>query len=160
MTPIDIAMKRRSKSERMNAEKLALSKEAAEKSMVLLKNNNQALPLSADKKIAFVGPLVKNQRDLIGSWSGAGQGKESVSIWQALETKYGANKFSYAKGCNLVGDEAMVTRLNRDGAELTIDSRSAAEMIKEAVDAASQADVVVAVLGEPCSMSGGSCLSQ
>ncbi|HKH60382.1 MAG TPA: glycoside hydrolase family 3 N-terminal domain-containing protein, partial [Flavitalea sp.] len=96
----------------MSADKIELSKEAAVKSMVLLKNQGQVLPLQSSKKIAFIGPLVKNQRDLIGSWSGAGDWKKAVSIWDALQQKFGADKFLYAKGCNLVEDSALRKRLN------------------------------------------------
>ncbi|MBS1997364.1 MAG: beta-glucosidase BglX, partial [Cyanobacteria bacterium SZAS LIN-2] len=144
----------RRKKEILSSDKLALSKEAATKSIVLLKNSNQVLPLSAEKKIAFIGPLVKEQRNLLGSWSGAGQGKECTSLWQALETKYGSGKFLYSKGCNLVQEKAMVDKLNHDGGELTLDEKSTDAMIQEAVETAKQADVAVAVLGEPCSMSG------
>src|SRR6185369_5875938 len=108
----------------------------ATKSMVLLKNANQVLPLNTQQKVAFIGPLVKDQRNLLGSWSGAGQGKECTSLWQALETKYGAGKFLYAKGCNLVQDKGMIEKLNRDGGELALDAKSPEAMIQEAVDTA------------------------
>lgn len=138
----------------MSADKLALSKEAAVKSFVLLKNANQVLPLNPKRKIAFIGPLVKDQRNLIGSWSGAGDWHKSVSIWQALDTKYGVDKFLYAKGCNLIDDKALIDKLNINGAELSQDSKSADELLKEAVATAGQSDIVVAVLGEPCSLTG------
>ena len=130
--------------------KLALSKEAAMKSMVLLKNRNQALPLQSTKKIAFIGPLVKNQRDLIGSWSGAGDWKKAVSVWDALQQKFGVDRFLYAKGANLVQDSALRKRLNDHDGQLTIDSTSSSKMIEDA----RQADVVVAVLGEAFGMTG------
>ena len=144
----------RNKQEIMNQQKLDLSKEAAIKSMVLLKNTNQVLPLKANQKIAFIGPLVKNQRDLIGSWSGAGDWKKATSIWTALESKSGSDKFSYAKGSNLVDDEELMKKLNPHGAELVPDERSPEKMIDEAVKIANRSDVVVAVLGEPFGMSG------
>jgi beta-glucosidase len=124
------------------------------KSMVLLKNNNQVLPLQANKKIAFIGPLVKNQRDLIGSWSGAGDWRKAISLWDALQQKYGADKFLYAKGCNLVQDSFLRKRLNDHDGQLTVDSIPAQQMIQQAVETARQADVVVAVLGEAFGMSG------
>ncbi|HEY9755911.1 MAG TPA: beta-glucosidase BglX [Oculatellaceae cyanobacterium] len=138
----------------MSADKLALSKEAAVKSFVLLKNNNQVLPLNPKKKIAFIGPLVKDQRNLIGSWSGAGDWHKSVSVWQALDTKYGAANFLYAKGCNLIDDKALIDKLNANGAELSQDPKSTDQLLKEAVATAEQSDIVVAVLGEACSLSG------
>ncbi|MDR1225552.1 MAG: beta-glucosidase BglX [Prevotellaceae bacterium] len=138
----------------MSAEKLSLSKEAAIKSMVLLKNDRQVLPLNAAKKIAFIGPLVKNQRDLIGNWSGAGSWKQAVSLWDALETSYGKGKFLYAKGCNLVDDEALRNKLNPHGGSIIPDSKTPQQLISEAVQTAQQSDVVVAVLGESFGMSG------
>lgn len=140
--------------EMMSEDKLALSKEAAMKSMVLLKNQAQTLPLQSNKKIAFIGPLVKNQRDLIGSWSGAGDWRKAVSLWDALQQKFGADKFLYAKGCNLVQDSALRKRLNDHDGQLTIDNMPPAKMIEEAVQVAGQADVVVAVLGEAFGMTG------
>lgn len=144
----------RNKTAIMSAEKLLLSKEAAVKSMVLLKNTSQALPLNAAKKIAFIGPLVKDQRNLIGNWSGAGDWKKAVSIWSALEQKFGADKFLYAKGCNLVDDPALRKRLNDHDGQITPDAKTPDQLIAEAVQTAQQADVVVAVLGEAFGMSG------
>jgi len=144
----------RAKGELMSADKIQLSKEAAMKSMVLLKNAGQILPLHPGKKIAFIGPLVKNQRDLIGSWSGAGDWKKAVSIWDALQQKFGADKYLYAKGCNLVEDSTLRKRLNDHDGQLTLDSMSSAQLLEQALKMASQADVIVAVLGEAFGMSG------
>jgi beta-glucosidase len=152
--PFRFVNEERNKKELMSTDKLALSKEAALKSMVLLKNANQLLPLAADKKIAFIGPLVKDQRNLIGSWSGAGDWKKSTSIFEALSTKFGADKLLYAPGCNFIDDPQLLKKLNRDAADLTVDQRPPAQLIEEAVQTAKQADVVVAVLGEPASMCG------
>lgn len=144
----------RNKAEIMSADKLKLSKEAAIKSMVLLKNAKQTLPLSSEKKIAFIGPLVKNQRDLLGSWSGAGDWNKAVSLWQALESKFGSSKFLYAKGCNLLDDRALIDKLNKDGGMISVDDKSPRELLSEAVETAKQADLVVLTLGEPFCMSG------
>lgn len=157
--PFRFISEERHKSAIMSSEKLALSKEAAIKSMVLLKNDKQTLPLDAYKKIAFIGPLVKDQRNLIGNWSAAGQGKDAVSIWSALLEKFGGEKggsdhFLYAKGCNLLDDTGMIEKLNRDGGELACDEKSPEQMLSEAVDTAKQADIAVVVLGEPFCMSG------
>lgn len=142
----------RNKTAIMSAEKLALSKEAAIKSIVLLKNAGQALPLNASKKIAFIGPLVKDQRNLIGSWSGAGDYKKAVSLWFALEQKGGS--YLYAKGCNLLDDPALLKRLNAHDGQITPESASPEQLITEAVQTAQQSDVVVAVLGEAFGMTG------
>jgi beta-glucosidase len=144
----------RSKQELMSPDKLQLAKEAAIKSMVLLKNSGKVLPLSPQKKIAFIGPLVQDQRNLIGAWSGAGDWKQATSVWQALDTKFGAGKFLYAKGCNLIDDDSLSEKLNRDGALLKRDEQTSQAMIDEAVSTAQKSDVVVAVLGEPFIFSG------
>lgn len=144
----------RNRTQIMNAEKLQLAKQAAIKTMVLLKNTNQALPLRATKKIAFIGPLVKDQRNLIGNWSGAGDYKKAVSLWTALEEKYGANKFTYAKGANLVDDPALRKRLNDHDAQITPDEKSPEQLMAEAVQVAQQSEVIVAVLGEAFGMTG------
>ena len=144
----------RKAAQTMSADKIALSKEACAKSTVLLKNANDVLPLSAESKIAFIGPFIKDQRSLIGNWSGAGEWQKSVSIWDALGTKFGADKFLYAKGCNIIDDAALVERLNRDGALLSKDDKTPQQLIDEAVETAKQADKVVVALGEPFCMSG------
>ncbi len=152
--PYKFTDEQRAKEQIMSADKLALSREAAQKSMVLLKNANQLLPLSADKKIAFIGPLVKNQADLIGGWAGAGEGNKTPSIWTAMQSKFANNKFTYAKGCNLIDDSVLYKTLNHYGSQLTLDEKSPAALISEAVQTAKEADVVVAVLGESAAMSG------
>jgi len=144
----------RKTAQTMSADKLALSREAAAKSTVLLKNANDVLPLDPKENIAFIGPLVKDKRNLIGNWSGAGAWEKATAVWDALDTKFGANKFLYAKGCNLVDDQAMIEKLNRDGAMLTKDSSSPQQLIDEAVATAKRADKIVVVLGEPFCMSG------
>jgi beta-glucosidase len=144
----------RNKEQMMSPEKVALSKEAAIESMVLLKNSNNVLPLNAQNKIAFIGPLVKDQRNLIGSWSGAGDYKQAISLWDALQKKNNASSFLYAKGCNLVDDSSLMKKLNPHDAQLTLDSLSPQQLIDQAVTTANQSDVVVAVLGEAFGMTG------
>jgi beta-glucosidase len=122
--------------------------------MVLLKNQNNVLPLSGQKKIAFIGPLVKDQRNLIGSWSGAGDYKQAVSLWDALQKKSNASSFLYAKGCNLIDDSDLIKKLNPHDAQLTIDPSTPQQLIDEAVATANQSDVIVAVLGEAFGMTG------
>jgi beta-glucosidase len=142
----------RNRTEMMSADKLQLAKEAAIKSMVLLKNKN-VLPLDATKKIAFIGPLVNDQRNLIGNWSGAGDFIKAISIQSTLQQKF-STAFLYAKGCNLVDDSNLIKKLNPHGAMLESDKRSPQQLIDEAVSIAQQSDIVVAVLGEPFGMSG------
>lgn len=152
--PYRYVNEQRNRAEIMNDEKIALAKEAAIKSFVLLKNENKTLPLVREKKIAFVGPMVKNKRDLIGNWSGAGDWNKAVSIWEALLQKYAGSNFLYALGANLTDDTALMAKLNPHGAMIQPDARTPQQLIDEAVSVANGADVVVAVLGEPYGMSG------
>jgi beta-glucosidase len=122
--------------------------------MVLLKNSNGVLPLKRGQKLAFIGPLVKNKRDLIGSWSGAGDWKQAVSIWEALNKLMPGHNFSYAKGSNLLDDTALINKLNPHGGEIYPDSLSPQQLIDEAVRTAMGADVVVVAGGEAFGMSG------
>jgi beta-glucosidase len=142
----------RAEKQIMSADKLELSKEAAVKSVVLLKNDNKTLPLDASKKIAFIGPLVKNQRTLVGNWSAAGDWDIAVSLWKAVESKFADNKFLYAQGCHLV-ENAMIRR-NTDPNGNVIDDTPSQQLLAEAVRTARLADVIVAVLGDAYDMSG------
>ena len=106
----------RASKEIMSADKLALAKEAALKCMVLLKNEHSTLPLKSNAKIAFIGPMVKDQRDLLGSWRGAGDWKKAMSFWDALQKQYPSNNFSFALGANLLDDPMLINQLNPHGA--------------------------------------------
>jgi beta-glucosidase len=151
--PYRYVSEERATNQILTTEKMALSKRAAVESIVLLKNNN-VLPLNPEQKIAFIGPLVQDQRNLIGSWSGAGDWKKAVSFWTAAKEMYPAGKFTYTKGCNLIDDKELMARLNRNGADLTLDAKSPEDMIDDAVSAVKKADVAVVVLGESFMMTG------
>ena len=138
----------------MTKEKLELAREAARKSMVLLKNENAILPLKGEGRIAFIGPLVKNKRDLIGNWSGAGDYNQAVSIWEALQQQFPGHAIGYAKGCNLIDDTLLIKKINPHGAMIVPDSLSPQALIDRAVETAGKADILVVVLGESFAMSG------
>ena len=139
----------------MKPASLAAARDAARRSMVLLKNDQQTLPLKKTGSVALIGPLARNQRDMIGSWSGAGDWHQAVSLEQGLQNATGgAVKILYAQGANVADDQQMIDRLNHDGGELQIDQRSAEAMMAEAVQVARQADVIVAAVGESQGMTG------
>jgi len=114
--------------------KAALS--MAEKSIVLLKNEKQLLPLSKSlKKIAVIGPLGKSEKDMQGFWSIAWENDQLVSLYQGLKNKLGNNtELLYAKGCEIAD--------------------SSKTGFAEAVQVAKQADVIVMAVGETLDMSG------
>ncbi|MFN4313815.1 MAG: glycoside hydrolase family 3 N-terminal domain-containing protein [Chitinophagaceae bacterium] len=114
------------------------ARDMAARSIVLLKNEGNILPLpKKGKKIAFIGPLVKEVKQNLGFWSIEMPDDSSyiVSQWQGMLNKLGtANPPLYAKGCEIEGD-------SRAGFE-------------EALRAAKQADYVVMSVGERRDMSG------
>lgn len=131
------------------------SRDMARKSMVLLKNEKGTLPLKKSGSIALIGPLAKNQRDLIGNWSGAGDWHKAVSVEQGIKNVAGNSvTISYARGCNITDDPQLIERLNAHGGNLEIDKRPFEKMVEEAVAVAKKSDIIVAVVGESQGMSG------
>ena len=120
-------------------ENKAIARSVAQKSMVLLKNGNQLLPLSKNlKQIALIGPLAKAKKDMRGFWAlpwGESDETDPVSLYEGIQNKLGSNTtLVYSKGCNI---------------DDTVRAGFAA-----AVKAAQQADVVIMAVGESFDMSG------
>jgi beta-glucosidase len=131
------------------------ARDIARRSMVLLKNDNQTLPLKNTANIAVVGPLADRPVDMIGNWSGAGDGKQAISILQGIKNVAGATvRVTYTHGANVTEDDQLIKRLNEHGGQLDIDPRPADAQIAEAVAAAQKAEVIVAVVGESQGMTG------
>lgn len=125
------------------------AREVARRSIVLLKNNNNVLPISKNAKIAVVGPLADSKRDILGSWSGAGRASLAVTPLEGI--KHAANNaqsVDYAFGANLSNDANLYRFLNLYAEITKFDNRPADKMIAEAVDKAKKADVVIAFVGE------------
>ena len=115
---------------------LAKAREIAAASSVLLQNKNQTLPLSkGTKKIAFIGPLVKDEYDILGNWAAKGDRKgQAVSVFEGVSEYLKANQIMYAKGCDILKDDT--------------------SGFDEAIAISKQADVIVLVMGEGHHMSG------
>ncbi|MBL7740910.1 MAG: beta-glucosidase BglX [Chitinophagaceae bacterium] len=129
----------------------------AAQSFVLLKNQGNILPLKKSGTIALVGPLADNKENMPGTWSVAANFSKATSVLTGLKEVLGDKaKVLYAKGSNLDADAAFEERAGMFGKALGRDNRPAADIIAEAVSIASQADVVVAALGESAEMSGES----
>ena len=125
------------------------AREVARRSIVLLKNNNNVLPISKNAKIAVVGPLADSKRDILGSWSAAGRASLAVTPLEGI--KHAANNaqsVDYAFGANLSNDANLYRFLNLYAEITKFDNRPADKMITEAVDKAKKADVVIAFVGE------------
>ena len=151
----------------------------ASESFVLLKNDNQTLPLKPTGTIAVIGPLADTRSNMPGTWSVAAVLDRSPSLIEGLREmvgrmdemplnqpnepwyiplmENGANiNLLYAKGSNLISDAAYEERATMFGRSLNRDNRTDAELLKEALETANKADVIVAALGESSEMSGES----
>jgi beta-glucosidase len=131
------------------------ARELAAKSAVLLKNDNNLLPLKKGGSIALVGPLANDHSNQLGTWAVSGDPSMSVTVMQGIQDVVGnAIKVNYAKGANITDDPELAKKANVFGMRAEIDARNPDDMIKEAVAMASASDVVVAVLGEASEMTG------
>ena len=113
---------------------LETSLDVAKKSMVLLKNSNNALPLKKGEKIAVIGQLATSTRDLLGSWKAAGDWNFMKSVLDEVKAFNGDANVTYAEGCKVQGDD-------RSG-------------FAAAIASARGASKIVYVLGESCEWSG------
>ena len=147
----------RAAKEILSEENRKSAREIAAHSAVLLKNDNQTLPLQKTGTIALVGPLADNQRNMLGTWVVAGDWTKSITVMEGIKNVAGSSvNIVYAKGANISDDTAFAKHVNVFGTEIDIDKRSSEELLNEAVAAAAKADVVVAVLGEAADMTGES----
>jgi beta-glucosidase len=133
---------------------LALAREAAAKSCVLLKNENGALPISHQAKtIALIGPLGEETGDLLGCWAGPGRWQDVVSLAAGLRAKLAAgSELKVVRGCEITGTAKITKRL--DGTSVAEAASAGGEDFAEAVSAAKSADVVILALGEPGGWTG------
>jgi beta-glucosidase len=155
--PFKYCDENRAKTEVFTAEHRSIARSTAAQSFVLLKNQGNVLPLKKSGTIALIGPLADNKENMPGTWSVAANFQKATSVLAGLKDVVGDQvKIIYAKGSNLDADAAFEERAGMFGKNLGRDNRPADVIIKEAVDAASQADVVVAALGESAEMSGES----
>jgi beta-glucosidase len=118
-----------------NSANVAAAREIAARSLVLLKNDKDVLPLAKNvRSIALIGPLADSRQDMLGSWTGDGKPEDAVTLIDGIKAKVPQTKINYAKGCNVSCDKP-------DGFE-------------EALRAVKESDVVVIAVGESADMSG------
>lgn len=136
--PYRFLNEKREKSMVKSKEMMVLALDASRKSMVLLKNENKLLPLSKTVgKIALIGPLANDQNELMGSWKAKGEKEDVVTVLQGLKNKLGdKTEIHYVRGCDW--------------------SKPDKSEFAKAVEAAKNADVIIAVMGEKALFSGES----
>ncbi len=122
---------------------VAAARRAASRTMVLLRNEGNILPLDPAKKTAVIGPLGKNQHDMLGPWWGAGRDADVVTVFDGINTQ--SPGATYAEGCTLSNTEPPHTDPEGCGSDAGF---------AEAVAVAKAADQVVLTLGETREMSG------
>ncbi|RIV68298.1 beta-glucosidase BglX [Flagellimonas aequoris] len=138
----------------LTKENRALARTLAAHSFVLLKNENNILPLQKNKKIALVGPLADSRNNMLGTWAPTGDVSLAVTILEGFKNVAPNATIQYAKGANISDDEEFAKHVNVFGPRIEIDERSPEVMVDEAVELAKNADVVVAVVGEATEMTG------
>lgn len=121
------------KNKLFTAENRAIAKQAAEKSIVLLKNENNILPLDKNKKVALVGLYASSKADMFDFWIAQGNSNDAVSIYEGLKTKM--PNISFSNGYNA-------------------DNTTSETLINEAVKNANEADVIIINIGISGKMAG------
>ena len=124
----------REKNETYLPENLEVARDVARKSMVLLENKNEVLPLKGSERIALIGPYANNRKEMSGAWKGLCENDRSTTFLEGLQARFGKDNVAYTEGCKPF-----------DAIE---------NGIAEAVKVANGADVVLLTMGLPNKCSG------
>ncbi len=112
-----------------------VAKKAAERSFVLLRNENRTLPINKEvKEVAIIGDLANNKAEMNSNWAGDGRPEDPITVVEAFKAKYPNKRLRYEPGCD--------PKCETDAG------------FKRAVDAAKDSDFAILVLGESQAMSG------
>lgn len=145
----------RATKEVLSVDKRQAAREFGVRSTVLLKNNNQTLPLKKSGTIALVGPLANNKSNMLGTWAVSGDATLSVPVLDGMKA-VGGNSVNiiYSKGANITDDTLLAKKANVFGEKVDVGPDTPEQMLNDAVATANRADVIVAVVGEASEMSG------
>lgn len=131
--PFRFCNEERERTSIFTAENRAVARKAARSSLVLLKNNNQSLPIVPSAKLLLVGSFAESKSDLFDFWVSQGKSNDAVSVYEAFKNKF--NNLQFAKGYN--------TDLSTNDA-----------LVNEAVSMSANADVIVVNIGISGKMAG------
>jgi beta-glucosidase len=144
----------------LTLENVQLARKAAQESLILLKNQNDLLPLSKSlKTIAVIGPLADDKADQLGSWAAQGRAEDVVSPLEGIRAMLPQTTVLYAKGVDIPSFEHQ-PQTGPAPAPLTATGVAGARTmtgpagIQEAVEVARKADVTILFLGELAAMTG------
>ncbi|NGM63747.1 beta-glucosidase BglX [Sphingobacterium sp. SGR-19] len=155
--PFRYCNEERAKNNILTPTHLAKAREIAGKSFVLLRNENNILPLKKNGTVALIGPLSNTRANMPGTWSVSADLGNTPSLLEGMQAALGDNvKIVQHLGANLLSDAAYQERATMFGRTIPRDERPEAEIIAEALTVAESADVIVAALGESSEMSGES----
>ncbi|WP_437369878.1 beta-glucosidase BglX [Maribacter litoralis] len=144
----------RPKKDILTAENRTAARKIAIQSFVLLKNENNVLPLKKDANIALTGPLANDKNNMLGTWAPTGDPQLSIPVLEGLKNVAPKAKITYAKGANITNDIELAARTNVFGLRVDIDKRTPEAMLAEALKNSENADVIVAVVGEASEFAG------
>ena len=146
---------KRAKTEIFTSSNRSEARKIAAQSLVLLKNDNQLLPLKKSGTIAVIGPLADAKENMAGTWSVATKQENSISLLAGIKAAVGTSaKILYAKGSNLDYDAVLEEKATMFGKTLHRDNRTNEVILAEALKIANQSDVIIAALGESAEFSG------
>lgn len=140
-------------------ENLQIARKTATETFVLLKNENQTLPLNKNQKIALIGPYGDNIA-ILGSWSMFSDKTKIQTLKEVLEDRVGHENILYAKGSEILREKEINQILAVDGGNIIhIENEIEKEKqaLKEAVKVAKQAEIIVLAIGEHYRQSGEAC---
>ncbi len=151
--------KEKEKTYIMNKSNLEETKKLTQETFVLLKNNNNVLPLKEDKKIALIGPYADNI-GITGSWSIFSDRTKNATILEVFRERLGNENVLYSKGTEILRQDEINKILKADGSPtIFIENEKEKEeaSIKEAVEVAKKSEIILLLLGEHYKQSGEAC---
>lgn len=143
----------------LNEENLKKARELTAKTFVLLKNQNNILPLCKNQKIALIGPYADNIA-ILGSWSMFSDKSKITTLREAFESRVGEDNVLYAKGSEILEEKEINEILKADGGNvirIENEKEKLEEYLKEAVKIAQSVDVIVLAIGEHYKQTGEAC---
>ena len=143
----------------LSEENFKKARELTAKTFVLLKNQNNILPLCKNQKIALIGPYADNIA-ILGSWSMFSDKSKITTLREAFESKIGKDNVLYAKGSEILEEKEINEILKADGENvihLENEKEKLEEYLEEAVKIAKGVDVIVLAIGEHYKQTGEAC---